>query len=268
MKIKNIFISLSIGLTFISLFAGFTLYQSLFGIGLAILISCIFEVLRLSSLYSFKQFKGIFKAITILLYILIAGTCFTASVLSFNSKIIENEDKYKESIKTQMIADIHTIKESYSKKIDNDIAILEESKNKLEILQSKYPSKTDYQLKIAQRIEKINELNNKREEFFESVKETPEWISNQKAILGIAETNEYKNLKSPIARASQESLGFDENQLQKVFGFVLTLIIEMGIVLLGVLGIASKKDEEINLDSPKEESVEKKKRGRSIIPKR
>ena len=61
----------------------------------------------------------------------------------------------------------------------------------------------------------------------------------------MAQFDVYENLNTPVSRAAHEFFGIDETALQKYAGIVLTLAIELGIILLSILGVSIRK---INLN--------------------
>ena len=64
----DIFIILSVVLTFISIHAGFSYYHALFGLIVAIFASFAFETLRLASLFGFLKSYGLRKSISLILF--------------------------------------------------------------------------------------------------------------------------------------------------------------------------------------------------------
>lgn len=246
-QLKHTFIGASIGLTFVSLWAGWHLYESMFGFALACLIAIIFEILRLSCLYSISSMKGTSRVVILVLYGILSFVCFSAGVLSFNSKIIKADDDRKFQVQKSMTNDVFIIKNEYSKRIDEQIRVVERHKSQMVQFLAQYPMSKIYPEKIRLDDEKINELNQKREAFFASGAEpTSEWISNQKAILGIQQVNDvFENINSPTARAATEFFGIGDTKLQKYAGVVLTFSIECGIILLVVLSMNGKPEEPV-----------------------
>ena len=125
---KYVFISLSAGLTFISLQAGFHFYQSLFGLTIAWTASVVFESLRFSTLYFILYQKGKQKLIGSILYAFIALTCSFAAISSFHARILENQQNELQNLKQQLQPQIEKLKQRYVakmdslvQKIDNDI---------------------------------------------------------------------------------------------------------------------------------------------------
>lgn len=270
LKLKYLFIFLSIALTFISLWTGFAVYEIMFGTFVAFLISFIFELLRLSTLYSINIFNGIYKTVCIVLYMLVAFVCFSAGVLSFNSKVIEKTDVRTREITQTMSKDVYVIKNAFSQKIDEQIKDLEKQKDRNDQLIARYPTSKTYPA-ISENLEaKIADTKNKRQEFFNSMGDipSPKWIADQKAILGLSNINDvYENLNTPVSRAAHEFFGIDETALQKYAGIVLTLAIEFGIIILSILGMSIRK---INLDynvKINQEVEEEKKPKRRLIPR-
>ena len=147
-----------------------------------------------------------------------------------------------------MSKDVYEIKHEYSRKIDDQIKDLEKQKDRNDQLIARYPTSKTYPA-ISENLEvKITDIKNKRQEFFNSMGDTPspKWIADQKAILGLSGINDvYENLNTPVSRAAHEFFGIDETALQKYAGIVLTLAIELGIILLSILGVSIRR---INLD--------------------
>lgn len=194
------------------------------------------------------MFTGFFRYFSVILYVIIAFVCFSASILSFNTKIIEKNDNYEKYIKQKLFKSSYEIKHEYSRKIDEQIKDLEKQKDRNDQLIARYPTSKTYPA-ISENLEaKITDIKNKRQEFFNSMGDTPspKWIADQKAILGLSGINDvYENLNTPVSRAAHEFFGIDETALQKYAGIVLTLAIELGIILLSILGVSIRR---INLD--------------------
>ena len=145
----------------------------------------------------------------------------------------------------------------------------EKQKDKNDQLIIRYPNSKSYPV-ISDNLEsKINNLKNKRQEFFNSIGLIPDakWIVDQRAILNLPTTEVYDNINSPVSRAAHEFFGIDEIALQKYAGVMLTLAIEFGIIILSILGVSIRK---INLDynvKINQEVEEEKKPKRRLIPR-
>ena len=131
---------------------------------------------------------------------------------------------------------------------------------------AKYPDSKIWSEKVQQDVDRIKTLNQEREDYFKSIQSsnvtTSEWISNQKAILGLSSIQDvYASESSSISKAATELYGIDDIKLQKFASLSLTFSVECGIVLLMILGTNIKKDEdtieEVPSTKPKKEKKAK-----------
>ena len=254
-NLNKIFIGLSVGLTIISAAAGIELYAALFGMYMALLISFVFELLRLSALYSFTKFTGFYRGLSFLLYILIAFVCFSAAILNFSSSIIQKSDNLHIEIAKSKSNDIFLLKNEYSRRIDEQLKLVEKTKTQNESLLAKTPDSSILRGRVQSNQEKIDQLKEQRIEFFRSLSDnnSSQWISDQKAILGIKDIQDvYQSETTPIGKAASELYGIDEVKLQKFAGGLLTFSIELGTVLLAILGTNLKHSDEIEVTEEKE----------------
>ena len=86
---KILLMTLLIGLTLISLMAGFNFYQTLFGLSTAIICSIVFESLRLGCLWGIALPGWSSKGVALPLYVIVAGSCSFAAITQFHAEIIE-----------------------------------------------------------------------------------------------------------------------------------------------------------------------------------
>lgn len=242
-----IFMVLSIGLTLVSLNAGFLLYTSLFSISTAILICVVFELLRLSTLYSISVFKSWSKIIVLFLYLSLACTCFFASVLSLDSQIIQKHNQYIAEIEQEVEKDLYLIKSEYSKKFDIELEKLYIKKDEFQQKLARNRSSKYYPERIKNTDEAIEKIIKERDDLLNSIsfgKITKEQIQSHKAILGLENiqgTYDLNNL-SPFEQAANELLNIDVVTLQKFIGYALAFSVEAGILLLALLSFFLQKD--------------------------
>ena len=286
-KLRLLFIGLSVGLTVISLWAGIGAYAALFGWGMAVLISAIFEILRLSTLYSISLFDGFYRRLILVLYAMVAVVCFSAGIVSFSAKVIESQDLRQIEIKAGMSEDAYKLKHAFSLKIDERIKQLEKDKDKIRTQLASNPESKIWGGRLTENEKRINEANEERDKFLfdaAAAKESVSWIATWKAKLGVEDVKDsYKELASPTSRAATEIFGVNDLQLQKWAGIVITLAVEIGIILLAILGINIKKEEDSDItdedwadvegnfrgvENEFEQVVEKKPRPRKIIGKK
>lgn len=242
----------------------------MFSFTMAILISFIFELLRISALYSITMFDGFYRGLSLALYIMISFICFSAAALNFSSSIIEKAEVRHVALAKAQTNDLFLIKNTYSKKIDAKIAEVQKHKIQMDSALAKYPDSKTWSEKVQQDVDRIRALNQEREEYFKSIQSsrtTSEWISNQKAILGLSVIQDvYDSETSSISKAANELYGIDDIKLQKFAALSLTGAVEIGIVLLMILGTNIKEEEEIK-EEIVEEKPELKKKEKKGIPK-
>lgn len=238
-NLRNLFLTLSVGLSILSLQAGFHLYMTFFGLGMAIVFASVLELLRLSSLFTFGRFGISYKIIAGITYTMVASFCFTVAVISFNSQVMEKEEIRLKSLERDMSGDIFEIRKAYSIKVDEEI-----EKIKLELKDAeRYASLRSESPIWTRRInilkDKILEINTKRDEYLK-IEPTIEWINSQKAILGIKTIEgvyDKENLTS-IELAVMKFLGVSHVTFQKMLGFAIAVMIELGIILLALFGMS------------------------------
>ena len=221
---------------------------------MACVISGIFETLRLATLYSISKFDGFYRGLSLVLYTMTAFVCFSAGAISFNSNVIERSNTRHIEIAKSQSNDIFLIKNEFSKRIDEKIEKVKKHKRNLELTLERFPNSSTTQRNISKYEQDLVEFENERIEFFRSIENgsTDTWISDQKAKLGLAQISDvYNSEMSPISKAAFELYGIDDIKLQKYTGVILTFSIEMSIIILAILGLNIKNEEEI-----KEEIVE------------
>lgn len=261
MKLKYLFLFLSFALTLVSLTSGFHLYFTFFGLMLAILMVSVFEVLRLSTLYSLNYFKGFYRALSILLYVLVSGICFIASTVSFDARILEKIDDYEKTQYTEIFREEHNIKRLFSQQIETRINELKTKIDGFNQKLSQNPRSTYYPQRITQTNEEIDALEEQRAKFFAAIdsvtdiEEKRRFIFNERAKLGMEDSVVWENKYSPYQRAAADLLGISETKLQSFIGYALGICVELGIILLALIGFSfgRKKEKDIINDYQEEE---------------
>ena len=255
---RILFLILSIGLTIISLKSGFFLYEILFGTAFAYLISVVLETLRLSSLYSFSYFRGT-KAyyIGMLLYILVAILCFSISVISFNTNIIQKQHKREAEFRQKIEKDILLIKRAYAKQIQEKIDKIEKHKDLMQQRLAKYPSSNYYKQRIQQDDQKIEEILKQKEEFLKSSEQGDiiTWIENKSSEVNInIDLKAYKE-QDVVLEALRKFLNISKVNFQIGIGVALSLLVEIGILLLAFMSFTIVKQKEKVIEQSDKEVI-------------
>lgn len=268
-KLKYLFFFMMIIFSLLSLQAGFYLYHTFFGISIALLFVSVLEILRLFSLYSLNRYGIKNKIVSFITYIIVAGVCFTAAVISFNSKIIEKDQKRLQTLNTDVSTDIFLIRQKYSENIEKQISDI---KLKLEATEKKntaWVSKT-YQRRIELYIEKINMLISDREKYL-NIKPDKEWINQQKAVLGIKNVKGIYNSEyiSSIEQSTIDFLKVNHIIFKKLLGLAMAIMIELGIILLSIMAFKENgyKNKIVKKEIISENEFEEPRRKYKIIPK-
>lgn len=283
MKLKIftwIFFILSVGLTFVSLSAGFYLYSALFTLYTATLICVVFEILRLSTLYAVSIFHGKARFIVSLLYVIIVCICFFASVISLDTQIIQKSNEHTAVIEKQIEADLYNVRHEYSKIYDEKLKDLNEKRDLFNRRLASNPKSKYYTARLQQVNEELDSLEKERTDKLNKLSFgniSREEIKTHLSILGIKDGGVYE---SKDISAFQEALNglfkLDVLQLQKLIGYSLAFGIEAGILLLAILGFyLNNMNSKIKMTEHiiKEKPEEPKKEGityidiRNMVPK-
>ena len=245
-NLKNLLMFLSISLTIVSLNAGFHLYENLFNINTAFLISIVFEILRLSTLYSISLFRGYARTLSGLLYAMIALICFTAAVVSYDSQIIQKHSEYNIKIEKQMESDLYLIKKKMAEKYDGRLIKLQETKETIQKRFAANPRSKYYANRMEQVDLDIEKFEIERQTELDKVefgKVDSTWIKTQKAILNLDDVvGIYDNNLMSYEKAASELFRIDVVTLQKAIGYSLGFAIEAGILLLALLSLSLRKN--------------------------
>lgn len=229
-----------IGLSLISVTAGFNFYHTLFGIAIAILCTMIFETLRVACLWSLVVEGWLLgKIIAIPIYTLTAITCAFAAITSFHAEIIASHSAAMKPVEDEIGKRIELVKRVYVTTIAKEIGRLDERidlcKRKLALNSESHYWKNrliqldgERQLVIANRDSFLSVIPQRGREA---------WLSSQAALLGL----KFERLPQPahgsiaFSQAIQELWGISEVAGKKVVSIVIVLTTEFGIVLLSLL---------------------------------
>lgn len=241
-KMKNkvkIFLPLSIALTFISVYAGFSYYSALFGITVAIFASFAFETLRLASLYGFFGADLIRKWVSLALYIVSALVCSFASVAAFNGSVIMQYDESIREQKTRQEKEIAIIKTEISARREKEIERIRKNENWCNIQLAKRSNSSYWNNRLLQ-IENEMHFTEAR---FDSIlsyipeRDVEEWIEREASKYGIKRLDKSERFGRPwaIAKAVQDMYGISEIEMKKLSGLMITLGVEFSIFILALL---------------------------------
>jgi len=240
-KSKVIFLILSVGFTAISALNGFNFYNILLGSSLAILISIVFEIGRLASLYRLFHLRGKNRVFGYFVYITVALVCSFASVNSFTTDFIIKNRKGERFYDRQ----INILKSVYSDRIQKKIGKLDIDIKYLENRVAKYQKSGYLKRRLLQIENNRDELITKRDDYLNTIPKDPEkWIKVNSGLLGLKlkDTNNKSEKIISQSIALRELWGIDNLTMKKIIGFILTIFIEMSIFLLASLGV-KKRDE-------------------------
>lgn len=239
---KAIFTLLAAGFTLISAWNGLTFYKVLFGMSMAILISATFEIARFACLFrSMNKSKGI-GVLTILTYIIVASVCAFASINSFTYEVIKRDRASQGQYRQQ----IQQIKQTYSKKIEEQMTTLDKDVAYIEKMVAKYPNSGYWKRRLERSVENRGKLVTRRDTFLATHPENPgQWVTAKSAMLDLKlekPSSESEDMIS-VTQALKELWGLDKATAQKIMGIVVTLTVELSIILLSFLSHVTRPKE-------------------------
>ena len=243
-----LFIGLTLGFTFISLYNGYNFYKILFGTSMAILISSVFEIARVTCLFRFVQSKSNFRIFPIFLYIIIAFVCAFAAINSFTSEVIYKNRQSEKELRKQ----IQIIKKTYNKNIEKKIEIIDKDIIYVERKIAAFPGRKYWETRLSQIMTNRDKITKERDAFMKTDPEDPiNWIRTNAAKLDL-ELGEISNESEEvisIIQALKDLWGMEKISAQKIMGLIVTIVVEFSILLLAFLSHFTKKPEiEIDFD--------------------
>jgi hypothetical protein len=232
--LKYAFAFLAVGFTFISAYNGFNFYRIIFNLFTAILISTVFEIARLSSLFSLFRLKEKKKILSTVIYVIVASVCAFASINYFTSRVIEQNLAEEKEYEIR----IHMIKKAYSERMEEKLETLNRDINYLENMIAKYPDRDYWKRRLLQIQINRDNLIAERDKFLGENPENPgEWIQKNSAKLGLdlKELPKESEKITSVNQALRELWGLKKVTAQKIIGIILTFTIELLIILLAFL---------------------------------
>lgn len=235
---KYILISLSAGLTFLSMQAGFHFYNSLFGHTIAWTASLVFESLRFSTLYSILYLKGTKKAIGWLLYIFIALTCSFAAISSFHARILQSQKNEQSMIQHKLQPQIDLVKSRYVARADSLLSLIDSDVKYCERKLAADPTSQYWANRLDQIKQKKNQISTELDSILTTATTTDPvlWLSKHSAQVGVS-LNFTDNQSSTflIGSSIQQVIGLSEFKAKKLVAIIITCAVELGILLLALL---------------------------------
>ena len=227
-----------IGLTLISVTAGYDFYSSLFGITTAILCCVIFETLRVICIYSFS-FGWISRVAAAPLYLVLAAICAGAGITNFHAKIIESHRRAIKPFEMALTKNVELIKKAYAKQASAELKALDA---KIDVCQRKLawsPGSSYWQNRLAQLLTKRQQMVTERDEF---LKQTPHknqqvWLTEQAALLAVTlePMQEVGGHAKAIIQALDDLWGLKELRAKKVVSFTIIVSVEFTILFLSLI---------------------------------
>ena len=249
---KYVLMTAVVGLSIISVSAGYDFYDTLFGKSTAILCCTIFEMIRLACLWSFVSFKWQKKIVAIPLYSLVALTCGFAAITSFEARIIAGHARATKPLEEELSKRIASIKRAHAKNVSKELKVLQ-GKIDYARRQLAWDPASDYWNNRLKQLTTTHEaMVGARDTFLSRVPRTKreEWISRNASILDIELAPLLSTVRGTTAttKAIQELWGVSELTAKKAVAMIIVLTIEAGIIILSVLaqdrsnGISVKHD--------------------------
>jgi hypothetical protein len=227
-----------IGLTLISVLAGFDFYSALFNVATAVLCCVVFETIRIACLWSFT-FHRSHRLAAIPIYVLMAGTCSLASITSFHARIVESHGRASLPIETIIAGNINLIKSAYATNTENMLTSLH---SKIDICRRKLASNPEskyWQNRLEQRTTELRQIVAERDRFLTTMPDhnREAWLAHHAALLDVNLEPLPMSLNATTAttQAITELWGLSELQAKKIVSFIIVISVECAIILLSLL---------------------------------
>ncbi|MCI0565235.1 MAG: hypothetical protein MN733_42765, partial [Nitrososphaera sp.] len=237
-----------IGLTLISVTAGFSFYHTLFGLTTAILCCVVFETLRLACLWSLVNSRWLAKVLAIPVYTMTTLTCAFVAITSFHADIIESHTKATKSIEREIAKRIDLVRCAYVQKVEDDLNRLDERIDQCNRKLALYPTSSYWHNRLIQLQNEREAKVVERDHFLETIPtdKRKEWIEYQAAILRLTlEPLSVSLTGSPaFTTAINELWGITEVGGKKIVSIIIVTTSECGIILLSLLVKGSRAIEE------------------------
>ena len=238
-KRANLILVAVIGLTLISVSAGFRFYHCLFGLTTAILCCVIFETLRLGCLWSLVAMGWLSKAVAIPVYGLVTVTCGFVAIASFHAEIIESHTEALKSVEQEIFKRAEMVRREYAKHFQAEIRKLDERIDQCTQKLAWNPSSRYWQNRLEQITSARAALMAQRDSLLSTmpVSKRKEWVEYHAAVLGMQfeplPTAQYGSVA--MTAAIEELWGMNEIATKKIVSILIVVTTEFGIVLLSLL---------------------------------
>lgn len=237
-----------VGLTLISVTAGFRFYHTLFGLTTAILCCVVFETLRLACLWSLVVSGWFAKVLAIPIYAIVTLTCAFVAITSFHAEIIESHTEATKIMEQELAKRIDLVKRAYAQKVENDLKRLDEKIDQCNLKLAMRPNSGYWHNRLEQVHNERAAMMTTRENFFNTVpaENKKEWIDYQAAVLGLTLAPLSVSLHGSPAftTAIQELWGITEIAAKKIVSIIIVTTSECGIILLSLLAKAKMSNDE------------------------
>ncbi|KAA3656668.1 MAG: hypothetical protein DWQ10_14890 [Calditrichaeota bacterium] len=260
---KILLMTLLIGLTLISLMAGFNFYETLFGLSTAIICSIVFESLRLGCLWGIALPGWSSKGVALPLYILVAGSCSFAAITQFHAEIIEQYAKERKPYEQETSRRIAEIKKAYAEQVNVKIADLEDRMNICNRKLASNPKYSYWNNRLDQLKDQHANAIAARDSFllYIPVEKVDQWIAAQAANLGL----DFQSISIgsqnsvSITTAIQELWGLSTIDAKKIVSVIIVTTTEAGIVMLSFVlayGFVGAKSQQPHQSQPADIPIE------------
>ncbi|MCI0552066.1 MAG: hypothetical protein L0287_14025 [Anaerolineae bacterium] len=228
-----------IGLTLISVTAGFSFYHTLFGLTTAILCCVVFETLRLACLWSLVNSGWLAKILAIPVYTMTTLTCAFVAITSFHAEIIESHTQATKSMEQEMTKRIDLVRRAYVQRVEDDLRRLYERIDQCNRKLALYPASSYWHNRLVQLQNEREARVMERNHFLETIPtdKRKEWIEYQAAMLGLTLEPLSVSLTGSLAftTAINELWGITEVGAKKIVSIIIVTTSECGIILLSLL---------------------------------
>ena len=231
-----------VGLSLISVTAGFRFYHTLFNLTTAVLCCVIFETLRLGCLWSLVTNMWLTRLVAVPVYAMTSIVCAFVAITSFHADIIANHSAATKPVEEEIERRIGIVKRAYASKSEEEVKKLDERIDQCKRNLALYPEAHFWRNRLAQLDQDRRLITASRDSFLSVIPQhgIDEWISSQAARMGLT----FEPLPSPAQRtkaftlAIQELCGITELAAKKAISIIIVVTTELGIVMLSLLAQA------------------------------
>ena len=236
--LKYLFSGLSIGLTLISMHSGFYFYLTMFDVTTAVLATGVFEILRLTTLYSLVMWEVDKRLVSGILYAVVAFICAFAATSSFHARIIESHNADLKPYQSEVENRVTMIRQSYAEQMADKLSGIDSEIDNARKKVASRPNSEYWPKRIDQLNQNRNILLAERDSVLsmEPSGDLALWLDHHAAILGIelVPLPTRESGSAAISQAIQELWIVKELTVKKIVAILITFGIEVGIILLAV----------------------------------